>query len=517
MFFDVGLSPILQLTLTGALVAVSSNILLDYFSYWFSLSTRRWQNFVFDHLGRNSLIDFIMFVLLQAVSFRKKSFFDQLGALINVRTFSTKQNGVILIASFIGLGLSILLIAFHTAYLPLLLLLGFWGRKKSSFKEMKPFFMALLSFFLFGLLLIIFDSYLKQSSLNIHTYKIGPALILLISYFASKYFRTPAAFLVSFSFLYVFMDINAFWFPVFFLIYNLVTLSGFYITFLGKHSRTYHSLFLSFFFQTFQFLISLVFAIYFFDNLKVHIIPQGFLSSFKIVIGLFAAYQIIPLLILLPLVLLMRSFLSFSFLTRDRGDTQKILYFEQKSSSFSIHLSIYLLKQEFKKYLSTMITLFDWAHQIVEHGSIKKERFEYYHGVLTRVGEEVKELCVKITEHKCPKELNDYIMSHYKAMGQLDQMVQALYHLLRGWMELQSRKDLSAKDNHDFSELLKSQVAVLEIYFQKQIDLPLKVNKSVIENLMDNQAQFNRFCVTSQEDDLMRESQLISNTIIKLI
>ncbi len=514
MNFDLGLAPLLQLFLTGALVAISSNILIDYFSYYFSLSTRRFQKWTLDQVRGKSLHDFFLFILLQLISFRKKAFFHQLGALINVRTFNVKQNGVILLASFIGIGVSTFLLSHLNFYIPILIIMGTWGLKKYEYKEMIPLLLSLVCLILFGLLLDLFDSYLSRSALNIHTYKVGPAFILLISFLTSHHFRTPLAFLVSFSFLYVFMDINSFWFPIFFLIHSLVTYSGFYLMFIGKHSRTYHSLFLCFVFQIFQFLVSFVFTSYYFTDLKEFLRPEGFLSSFKTVILLYSAYQVLPLLLLAPFVMIFPSFLTFPFLTRTRGDTQKIIYQEQKSNSFSIHLSIYLLRQEFKKYLTTILTLYDWSKQIVNSQLSRKERFEYYHGVLNRVGEEIKELSLKATEHKAPADLTHHIMSFYKEINKLDSLVQSLNRLILKWIEMDQTQQLNEAQKKVAVELIKNQVLVFENYFNSKVGLPVISAESKIKNLVEGQKHFE---TSLFDQDIKVESSLLTNQLLNLL
>lgn len=518
MSLDWNFTPFLQILLVSYMVSLSGHILIDYFSSQFALATRRFQIDLFKGIGQSSIQDFILFVVLQLVSFRKRAYFNQLSALINVRTFSVHQNALVILASLMGWGMSLLILTQPLLALSLVIILGFWSWRTRFSYDRKHLMLSVFYLGLFFVLMVLFDVYFSRSGLKIHDFSLSPLLVFLTVIVTSVFFSTPLVFLTSLGFLYLFMDIQIYWFPVFFFVHSVLTLVPFYLTVFKGRSRTHHSLFVTIVFQLLQLAISLFLFRWQDSILGLWSEPFSFISSLRSILVFYAVYSVVPLLFVFPWVFLSRGFLFFSFLDKSAHDTQKIIYDFHRQDSFSIHLSIFFLKLEFKKYLTTVLTFYDRALLLSSPNQRLRERFDYYYGILVRVGEEIKELCLKITEHKAPRDIIDQIMFHYREINKLYAVVDALRALVAEWLRLHERhpEGWPEHEQNVFSDLMKAHITVYELYFNRQVGLAVEHIRDKRYDLAAKKNIFDSTFVSDAHLELRSRQQLVMELLLKL-
>ncbi len=406
--------------------AIVSDFLLDLFSVRMSLSTGKVQAWLYNQFGQNLVCDIGIAIFIQFFSFRKKAFFMQLSSLVNVGSFNRRQLVMVLLGSFIGIGLSSFLLMGGTlvvAGLLCALSLVFCLLWKDQWKDLG---VGLLALGLFLAALSLFDQYLSHSQLNIHNYHLGELFVLGLVTLSIVLFRTPVAYFLSLSILHLFIGFNVMWFPILFFLFGLVSLSRFYWQVPQGRRRLYFSASVAVLLQCLQLGVSLLWVSIFSETAAAFFQVGSLLEIYQSILLGFALYMVVPLVLLLPAIFLLALTPYFSRVVQNKGESQKIINYDQRDQCFSIHLSLFLLRQEFKKYITSVHTIFKLSRESDYEQESINQKFVRYQGMLVRVGDELKELCFSIGKQRSYRWQVKEIMSYYKTVNQVELLVDDL-------------------------------------------------------------------------------------------
>lgn len=426
MFLDLGITPVSTLLVAFLVFAILSDFLLEIFSVRMSLSTGRIQSWLFDHIGQNLFTDFLISIGFQFFSFRKKAFFTQVASLANVGSFNNRQILIISLGSFIGIGASIIMLAGGSVYGGILLCAISFLLSILSKDQLKDLGVAFLGLGLFVVALQFFNQYLSSSMAGIQNFDISEGLALGLIVFSTLMFRTPVAFLLTLGMLHFFVGLNIYWLPGFFLIHSLLGCARFYLPIVRNLKRLRVFAFVVFWLQISQWAISQS-AVYFFERTFAwSFYPESFLDSYKIIVLAYFGYMSLSLLVVVPLVFAKSYLPFFNKPEEKKSGSQKILVDSQRGSNFSIHLSLFLLRQEFIKFTTTVHTLFKISRETDYDQEEINQRFVRYRGMLERVGDELKELCFHIGKQRSYRWQVKEIMSYYRYVNQLELLMDDL-------------------------------------------------------------------------------------------
>jgi hypothetical protein len=414
------------LLISLVVLAIVSDFLLELFSVRMSQSTGRLQVWFFEHFGHNIFLDFCMSVFYQILGFRKKAFFLQLSSLINVGSFSAKQCLILVLGSFAGWGLSLMLfypssIIFGGVLCAISFVLGlFW---KDQIRDLG---VALLAW---GLLLIIFslfNSFLSVSLLNLHNIQVhAPTLVVLII-LSSLLFRTPLPFLICVASVHHFMNIGLIWFPLLFFVYQVISLLPFYSQILYKRQRLHQTLITTFVIQLLQLFFGLVICWTFASPLSSMVRVESFSEALQVVLLSFLLVSTVVVILFMPMVFLITLLPLYNPSEEKKLGAQKIINTDKRGQCFSIHLSLFLLRQEFKKFTTSVHTIFKLSREADSGEEEVNQRFVRYQAMLVRVGDELKELCFSIGRQRSYGWQVKEVMSYYKIVNQLELLVDDL-------------------------------------------------------------------------------------------
>lgn len=431
MFFDVGMTPIFSLLIATLVFAILSDFLLELFSVRMSLSTGRFQAWFFDHFGQNIFLDFVFAVIYQFFSFRKKSFFVQLSSLVNVGSFSRKQVMILSLGSLIGIGLSSLVLFSGNIVVGAMLCLVSLILGMLAKDQIKDFGVALFSLGLFLISLTLFNEYLMGSSFGIHQFKIEAFLGISLVVLTTVLFRSSLPFLLFLALMHFFVDLKTLWFPLFFLINAVLGSGKFYWLIVSGKKRLRFFMLCVLSYQLLQFAMCFGLGLQGLVTIPVttltsYLEPHSFLSSFRLVLISYFVYYALPLVVLSPFVFLLSYLPFFTDGEVKKSGSQKIILDGSRGNNFSIHLSLFLLRQEFKKYTTSVHTIFKFSREADDGEEKINQKFVRYQGMLTRVGDELKELCFSIGRQRSYRWQVKEVMSYYRYVNQLELLVEDL-------------------------------------------------------------------------------------------
>ena len=426
MNIDIGLPPIATLLIATLVLAILSDFLLELFSVRMSQSTGRLQGWLFDQFGHNLFGDFLISIIFQLFSFRKKAYFLQVSSLINVGSFNKKQVFILLSGSFVGMGASIiLLMGGHLVVGGSLCLVSFLLSLFSK-DQLKDVGMAFLALGLFLTSLFFFNQYLLSSTLNIHNYQLSEVFVFAILAGSTLFFKTPVAFIITIALLHFFIGLNVLWLPALFLGHWLLSLSGFYWQFFKKRKRLNFSLASVLFIQVLQFSISMGLVCYLQEYFASLFVANSYYQAYKVSLVAYALYTGCSVLLAAPGLFLISLLPFFKEDAGKKTENQKIINLDQRGQCFSIHLSLFLLRQEFKKYTTSVHTIFKISRETDYEEEKINQKFVRYQGMLVRVGDELKELCFNIGKQRSYRWQVKEIMSYYRIVNQLELLVDDL-------------------------------------------------------------------------------------------
>lgn len=504
MLFDVGFAPIITLLIAIVAVSILADFLLELVSVRLTLSSGRFQNWLFQRLGRNVFCDIVIGFCFQFISFRKKAFFMQLSSFVNVGSFSKRQTGAILLGSFIGLGISCLVLALVHPYVAIAFVVSGFILSLLSKDQLKDLGVSLMNMGLLLVAIYFFNSFLIQSSLNIHQYKIGEGLLFIIVAFSSIFFRTPIAFLLMLSMLQYFMGLNIIWFPILFFIHGLLFLSRYYSHFFKGHQRVFFCLGITLFFQIIQLVISLVVAKHYGESVLV-LGSKSFLTTYWNVLLLYTCYFSVSLLFVSPLIYLLLKTNIFSESDDKPKQSQKIFNTPQRGDLFSLHFSLFLLRHEFIKFTTLVHTIFKLSREINGEEETVSEKLERYQRILIRVGEEIKELCFSVGKQRSYRWHVQEILGLYKDVNQLELLVDDLSQIFI----LLQKNGLNEDWEKECRYWLSLQLLIFESFFNHVLGVGKDESEKVKANIQKSYDVLDR--LFSQEFMIPEAKELSKN------
>ncbi len=508
MNIDIGLPPIATLLIALLVLAIISDFLLELYSIRMSQSTGRLQNWFFDQFGQTVFVDFLISLFYQLLSFRKKAFFLQLSSLVNVGSFSRRQNLLILLGSQMGLGLSALLLM--PGYLTVGMSLCGAGFLLSLLwkDQLRDLGMGMIGWGLFLTLVGFFDLFLAETSLNIHNFHISENLALVFVLLTTLFFRTPVAFLLCLGLFQLFVGINIYWFPCLFLVHSLLSLGPFYGQIFQDRKRLVPLLVTNLGIQLSQFACTMLLALAMHDQWLELFEVNRFLDAFQLVVAAYFIYQFVSLLILTPFFFLL-SLSGYYHRNHEKKGNQKIINIEKRGNCFSIHLSLFLLRQEFKKYTTSVHTIFKISRESDYEQEAINHKFMRYQGMLVRVGDELKELCFCIGRQRSYRWQVKEIMSYYKIVNQLELLVDDLSLVT----SILREKDLDEEWEKECRFWLGLQLKLFESFFHYNLGVGKDDPEKVKANIERSYDILDRFFVNKKE---VGNSRITSQTFYRI-
>ncbi len=509
MGIDLSLHSIEVFLLAVLFLAILSDVLLELFSVRLSLSTGRLQSWCFENFGQNLFYDFLISILFQFVSFRKKSFFVQMASLVNVGSFYNKQIAVLLLGSFIGMGLSVGIIAFFPFLVAVVFLLMSATLSFSTREHWKDLSVAFLALGLFLAFIYLFDIYISENSMNIYDYKFPETLFFAALGVATLFFKTPLPFILVLSGFLLVLPINVIWLPILYFLHQILSADRFYWYFFEKRTRLSFTLSWHLVLQFLHFSISMV-LVYVLKQQGFIILPKGisFSQSFALCTLFYGLYLIVPSLLMTPALFLLTLTSVFQD-RKNKPENQKIINAGERGQYFSIHLSLFLLRQEFKKFVATVHTVFKISREIGEGQDQVNQKFAQYRQVLQRVGEELKELCFCIGRQRSYRWQVKEVMSYYKVVNQMELLIEDLNYVI----EVLQKQEVSEEWEKECRFWLGIQLKLFEIFFEES----LGVEDSDMEKLRHNiERSYEILGRLFGDDTGMRPQHLASQTFYRV-
>ena len=451
--------------------------MLEQFSMRLTLSMGKLQNKLFYSFGHNVFKDTVIASAFQLLSFRKRAFFLQIFSFFNVGSFSKQQTLYILTGSFIGLGLSSLLFLFtHTSFALGLLVLGFAMRLQSK-EQIKDLGMAAISLSLFFIALNIFDSGMKQTVLNIHQFSVSWDSLCLAVVLTSVFFRTPIAFLFVTALYHMLVGMNLWLMVVVFFLHGVSLLLPLYLSILNKKKRLYFSLLSLLGLQVAQAFLCLSLVFLFPELNGSWLQNPNFIEALQTVVLCYFVYFSLSLVLVSPFIFLLKN---ASFL-RDEGlrrkPSQKIIAPQKRGGVFSIHFSLFLLRHEFIKMATLGHTILKLGREAdAEEGDINEKLFRYQ-GVLSRVGDEIKDFCFSIGKQRAYRWHIQEILSYYKIVNQLELMVEDLSQIIQNLQ----KKDIEESWEKECRFWLNLQLRTYEVFFNRVAGVVIEGEEKVAD------------------------------------
>ena len=420
------LPPLVILLTEIFVLAHLGDFFLGLYSIRMSQATGRFQIALWNQVGQNFITDVVMGSLFQFVSFHKKGFFKQFSSLINVGSFTKKQVYGLLIGTFLGIGASALLL--FPFSLPLSLGFAFmaFGLNLLTKDQVRDFFMALFNLSLFISLVFLLDKPMTESLLTLAPIGGGDIWTLLVVLLTTLFFRTPLAFLLGFSLAQYYFKLPLTSFPLFFFVHSGSSLLVYYWQSFQKRKRLTGALLSTAFLQILQGILTTWFMIFFKDSFPLSFQIESFRESFQMVLLFYSFYHFFSLFVNLPLLYGLTWIPLFNKASDQKSQSQKILNLDQGSQYFSIHLSLLLLRQEFKKYTTSIHTIFKLSRESDFPEKVIRQKFIHYQKMLIRVGDELKELCFSIGKQRSYSWHVKENMDHYRLINQLELLVDDL-------------------------------------------------------------------------------------------
>ncbi len=388
------------------------------------------QSWMFNQLGQSLTGDFFIAFGLQFFSFRKKAFFNQLLSFINVGSFTRTQILFLFLGSFIGMGFSTLIMMTSGSVLgPVLCLSGIVIHllfRKTAVRHAGLAF-GILGFFLF--FLSVFYQYIQNFSFDIQQNSLEFFLFFCFIVLTTLFLRTTVGFLISLSAFYSFFGLDIFWFPLLFFLHWLLSLFEFYRTLIRGHQRLYFAVWTMGLFQVLQLILCQILFSFVGDSLELFFQGEQFLSGFKICILTYFIYFAVTPLFILPFAWISvgRSWLKPG---KYEQVSQKIIFHGHDGGGFSPHLSLFLLKQEFKKYVIIVHTLFKLSREVNAETGETNKRLDHYQEISTRVAREIKQFCSGIGGQKFCHWQSEDVMRRYHQVDLIEQLTKDLFQII---------------------------------------------------------------------------------------
>ena len=516
MIFEVGLPPIAIICIAAFVFAILSDFLVELYSVRVSLATGRLQAWMFDHFGQNLFFDFLISILFQFVSLRKKAFFVQLCSLMNVGSFNRKQILIIILGSFIGIGLSISILM--ATFLPIGLILCALAFCLSlvSRDQIQDLGVGFLGVGLFYVAFFFADQYFSSSAVNIHAFHMPETGAILLVALSTLLFKSPVGFLIFISMIHFFLGIQMEWIICFFGIHSFLSLWRFYGNILEKRGRLKFAISLTLVVQILQVLFLLVVYQFISDQEIFSSQNKSLVDHFNFMLVFYIVYFAGTTVFMSPFgfILTMMPILDSS--KEKKTESQKIIIHQGRGHSFSIHQSLFLLRQEFKKFTTSVHTIFKMSRESSHENEEVNLKFVRYHGMLQRVGDELKELCFSIGKQRSYKWQVAEIMSYYRYVNQLELLIDDLAFVT----SLLRKEDLDENWEKECRYWLGLQLKIFESFFQYTLGVGKDDPEKIKVHIEKSYEVLDRFFVSkttnSKEKNISQTFYRITESIANL-
>lgn len=468
------------------------------------LSSGKIQEWLFERFGQNLFADFLIAISFQFFGFRKKAYFLQMSSFINVGSFNRVQIIVLTLGSFIGLGLSAFLLICGNLTVGLCLMGIAVACSFFAKEQRKDLSVAILALGFFMVCLFFFNQYFTNSNFSILQIHINEMAVFGGIIISTLLFRTPIPFLITLTILNMFIGIRVEWFPVLFLLNSICTLTLLYRHALGGRKRLHFYFLAVLICQILQYIVSMLIFPFISDWFSG---PTSFIESYQTVVICFILYQSMSLVLLAPVAFLLSLLPMFNSESEKITEKQMIYYNSSRGSFYSIHLSLFLMRQEFKKFITSVHTLLKISRETNHEDSPVNQKFIQYQNILERVADELKELCFSIGRQRSYRRQIKEVMGCYRHINQIELLVEDLAQV-----SALLRKNSYGEDwERECRFWLSLQMMIFESFLNATVgaskDEPSKVNATVdksfevldrffvVENMDGaDRAQYKTFC-----------------------
>lgn len=427
MDFNVAITPTLSLLIATLIFSIVGDFLVEMYSARMPLSTGRLQAWLFERMGQNLFADYLISISFQFFGFRKKAFFLQMSSFINVGSFTRVQIVILVLGSFVGFGLSALLLisgnlSVGLSLVGLATLFGLFAKE-----QRRDLSVALLSFGIFIIAIFFFNQFFSGSSFSILAIDISEWTVFGMILFSSILFRTPIPFLITLAVLHLYVGIRIEWFPALLFMNAVCMLAPFYLHAGNGRKRLYFYFVAVVMLQVVQFGLSSVIFQYF-----PGVLPEtkNFLDSYQAVVLSYVVYHSFSLILLTPAVFLLTLIPRLNSENESVREPQKIYYNSSRGSFYSIHFSLFLLRQEFKKFVTSVHTFLKMSRETTQEDSEINQKFIQYQNILGRVSDELKELCFSIGRQRSYRGQIKEVMASYRSINQIELLVEDLFSVV---------------------------------------------------------------------------------------
>ena len=229
---------------------------------------------------------------------------------------------------------------------------------------------------------------------------------------------------------YNYLNLNLHWLPIFYFLYAFVSLGKYYWNiFLGRR-RLYFSIAIVFATQVTQLVFGLVLVNLAGQQLGQWLQADRFFEAYQSFV-LFSLVYFVGGGVFTALLLFPLKFIDLEKFMGSKKDAQKIIVSGGRGDQFSLHLSLFLLRQEFVKFVTSNHTLFKMAREMGSAEDDLNRRYSRYQSMLVRVGGELKELCFSIGRQRCYRWQVLEVMTYYRLVNQLELLVDDLGYVTR--------------------------------------------------------------------------------------
>ncbi|MCB0379252.1 MAG: hypothetical protein KDD33_12235, partial [Bdellovibrionales bacterium] len=218
---------------------------------------------------------------------------------------------------------------------------------------------------------------------------------------------------------------------------------------------------------------------------------ESFLGAFHFLTTAYAISFFLPA--FLAAVILWILFKTRLLAEENKKDHQQILSLHGRNQLYSLHFSLFLLRQEFIKYITLVHTLFKLSREAEDGETEIDEKLGRYRRILLKVGDEIKELCFSVGRQRAYRWHVQEILVFYKAINQIELMVDDLSEVLN----FLQNNDLDPEWEKECRFWLSLQLMVFESYFnfvigvedcdREKVESNTQKSYDVLDRLFTNQ------------------------------
>ena len=325
---------------------------------------------------------------------------------------------------------------------------------------------------------------------------------------SALFFRTPLPFLLFVALVNFFQPLHPYWVPVVFFVFSILYFLRFYIYIFEKKKRLNFAICQTFLIHCFQFLLGGIMVMLWEESVRRGLHSPSFLVSLQKVVVFYAVYNVSSAVLILAVPLLRRWSLfadGSNGGTRAKGEVQKIDTPHRSSHVYSLHFSLFLMRQEFVKLATMVHTMVKMGREADDDQDEIKQRLGKYLTIVERVGSELKELCFSVGKQRAYRWHVREVLSYYKSINQLELLAEDLNQVL----EFLQKDGLSEEIERECRVWLRLQLKIYEVFFQRVCGVETDEEDKIEEWLCRSYEVLDRLLVENNEDpDLAQLSKV---------